>query len=439
MVIGAGLAGLSAAYHLKQAGIDYELYERDHRIGGLCKSDMVKGFTFDRTLHVLFMKNQYVKTLIEKIVGEKFFLHKRRAFVHFNGANIPYPFQVYFTMLPFPSVVEDCIAGLQHLPKRSYGGAKTRNLRDWIYNTFGDGIARHFMIPYNQKLWTIPLDKVICDWTTKYVPRPNVKELLSYVDKKKNLMKMKGEYGYNVELQYPVRGGIEVVPKGFASNLGKEHVHLDHEMRTIMLRDKKILFSNGDAVKWDVLISTIPLPQLVFCIKDVPSTIIEAARNLRYISIYNLNLGIDEKETRGAHWIYFAENTFVFHRVGFPSNLSPHMAPFGTSSLSIEVSYSKYRPLPREKLDSMLVRDLTRARLINSKRVILVKKVFNLPYAYVIYDEDYNSNRRRILSFLERERIFSVGRYGSWEYSTMEDAILAGKNVAEQIVTAFSH
>jgi len=436
IVVGAGLAGLSVAYHIKQGGLDYELYERDSKIGGLCKSDMVKGFTFDRTLHVLFMKNQYVKTLIKETIGEKFLLHKRRALVHFNGAFIPYPFQVYFPMLPFPSVIEDCITGLESC-ERSYGNLERKNLKEWIYYTFGDGIAEHFMVPYNRKLWTIPLDEVICDWTAKYVPRPNVKEILHFM--KKNPRKMKREYGYNVEFQYPLRGGIEVLPKYFASNLNNERLHLSCEVRTILLREKKILFSDGDTVKWNVLVSTIPLPQLVFCIKDVPSTIREAASNLRYISIYNLNLGIDEKETTRAHWIYFPEHTFVFHRVGFPSNLSPHMAPSGLSSLSVEVSYSKYKPLPKEKLDSIIVRDLMKARLINHKNAVLVKKAFNLPYAYVIYDQGYNSSRQKILSFLEREGIFSVGRYGSWEYSTMEDAILAGKNVAGQILHLFSH
>jgi len=438
IIVGAGLAGLSAAYHLEQGGIDYGLYERDRKIGGLCKSDKVKGFTFDHTLHVLFVKNQYVKTLIKEIIGEKFPLHKRRALVHFNGANIPYPFQVFFPMLPFPHVIEDCITGLQRLTERSYGNVETKNLKEWIYHTFGDGIAEHFMIPYNRKLWTIPLGEVVCDWTAKYVPRPNVKEILRFVNKK-NPRQMKREYGYNVKFQYPLRGGIEVLPESFASKLNNKRLHLGHEMRTILLREKKILFSNGDTVKWDVLVSTIPLPQLVFCIKDVPSTIREVANNLRYISIYNLNLGIDERETTKAHWIYFPEHTFIFHRVGFPSNLSPHMAPSGASSLSIEISYSKYKPLPKEKLDSIIVEDLVKARLINSKKAVLVKKAFNLPYAYVIYDQSYNSNRQKILSFLERKGIFSVGRYGSWEYSTMEDAILAGKNVTEQILHLCSH
>lgn len=436
-ILGAGLAGLSSAYHLKQEVVDYDLYERDLRIGGLCRSDMVKGFTFDRTLHVLSGKDRYVGTLIKKIVGEEFASLERRALVFFEGAYIPYPFQANFPMLPFPKVVDDCIKGLERLTRKSHSNIEA-NLEGWIRQTFGDGIAEHFMLPYNRKLWTIPLDEVVPDWTRRYVPTPKVDEILRLARKGERFRKSRREYGYNVEFRYPVQGGIEVLPMGFSSNLNSGRVHLGCEAQTVLLGQKRLLFSNGDAARWDVLVSTIPLPQLVSCIKDVPTEIREEATNLRHISIYNLNLGIDRKETTGAHWIYFPEHTYIFHRVGFPSNLSPRMAPSGLSSISVEVSYSKYKPLPVGQLDSLIIRDLVRAGLINSMKEVLVKKAFNLPHAYVIYDQNYNSSRQKILSFLEREGIFSIGRYGSWEYSTMEDAIMSGKKVSERVLGFYS-
>ncbi len=433
IVLGAGLAGLSSAYHLQRRGLDYELYERDKKVGGLCRTETVNGFTFDRTLHVLFMSNEYVKKLVNQMIGKKLLLHKRKALVYYKGAFVPYPFQAYFSLLPFPDVVEDCTTGLLRAKEKGDEHFEVRNLKEWIYHTFGHGIAKHFMIPYNQKLWNTPLDRISSDWTEKYVPRPDINEILRFA---RMPTKIKETYGYNIKFRYPIKEGIEILSKAFESRLNSRFLHLNHKLETISLKKRKVFLSSGEDIHWDVLVSTIPLPEIISCIKDAPLVIKRAAKNLKCVSIYNLNVGIDEKQKSLAHWIYFPEHTFIFHRIGFPSNLSPYMAPSGTSSLSVEVSYSKYKSISMEKANSRIVKDLMRVGLIDSEDNIIARKPFILPNAYVIYDQRYDVNRQKIHSFLKKEKIFSIGRYGSWKYSTMEDTILEGKNVTEQILNS---
>jgi len=439
IIIGAGLAGLSSAHFLQKSRINFELYEKDARVGGLCKSDYVSGFTFDRSLHLLHLQNPVIKKLILTLAGEKLLSHARRSLIYYQGDMIPYPFQIYFSMLSNSKIVDECIEGLKNA-ELSYDQLKfPLNLKDWFYFSFGKGIADYFMMPYNQKLWKLSLKELSTEWTGRYVPKERPGEILRLTRelmrmKNKNLELKQREYGYNVNFFYPIKGGIEEIPRVFLSTINSKSVHLNEEVVSISIKDKELSLSSGERVNWDFIISTIPLPKLVTLIEDAAPLIRDLSGKVRWISIYNLNFGVLGKSPCNAHWIYVPESEYMIHRVGMPSNLSSTMAPLGTYSISTEVSYSKYCPL-EESIDERIIDELMRMKFLRSRDEVIVKKSYRVNYAYVIMDHNYSKVRTEILSFLERHNIFSIGRYGSWEYSAMENAVASGRNVVHELIS----
>jgi protoporphyrinogen oxidase len=158
---------------------------------------------------------------------------------------------------------------------------------------------------------------------------------------------------------------------------------------------------------------------------------------MRFNSLYNVNLGITESIEESlslTQTIYFPSEDNIFYRVGFPSSLSPKMAPKDCRSLSIDVSYSKDRPIDKKKTKDIVIKDLIQTGLIKNRESIIAEKIFDIKYSYVFYDMKYTSIREKSHDFLRKNDIFSIGRYGSWEYSNMDDALIDGKNAANHIL-----
>lgn len=419
VILGAGLAGLSAAYHLKG---EYEIFEKDSRVGGLARSERIDGFTFDYTGHLLFLKSPYTKKLIEKLLGDNLKIQRRNSWVYSKGIYIPYPFQANLYGLP-KGVIKDCLLGLIETKQARKSPA---NFEEWVYSNFGKGFAKHFFTPYNQKLWLTKLRDLSHRWAERFIPKPTIGQVLDGA-----LGVSKQDFGYNVQFYYPLRGGIEVLPKSFLSHI--KPVNLNCQAVKISSAKKLVGFDNGQEILYDRLISTLPLPELIKLLDRVPDGVREATDNLRYVSVLNINLGIDRANISDRHWIYFPEVDFIFYRVGFTSNFSPHMAPEGKSSIYTEISYSPKEPVDRDKALARVIKDLIEARIIDSAREISVRQILDLKYAYVIMDHNHEEALRIIQKFLRTNNIHSIGRYGGWDYLSMEDSILAARQAAQEI------
>ena len=146
-VIGAGLSGLSAAYHL---GSGHFVMEREAEVGGLCRSVATKGYVFDLAPHIFFTGDQYVKDLIGSLLQGNLVRQARRAYIYLEGTYVEYPFEVNLYGLP-RETIEECLSGFKERSE-----TQPRNFLEWINSTFGSGIARHYMVPYNEKVWKTP-------------------------------------------------------------------------------------------------------------------------------------------------------------------------------------------------------------------------------------------------------------------------------------------
>ena len=428
LVLGAGIAGLSAAWHLRQKGVPCLVFEKEGEVGGLCRSKRSHGFTFDYSGHLLHFKTTYVFRLVRKLLEGKLVKHERSAWVSACGRYTRYPFQANLFGLP-PRVIKECLEGFIRAQKRRREKSvkNPMNFSQWTQRTFGSGIARYFMDPYNAKFWTIPLEEQTCEWVDGMIPVPSLGQVLEGAQKESTR-----QLGYNVHFWYPRKGGIEQLPRAFAKSL--KNIYTGSKISRIDLQKKEIEMSSGRKEKFDVLISTIPLPEMAHLVPGLPREVRAAFHQLRWNSIFNLNLGMSSpSDVLKRHWTYFPQPKLCFFRVGFPHNFSSDLTPQGKGSLYAEVSYSDRKPINKRKEISHITRDLKKIGLLLKKDNVCAKDVNDIEYGYPIYDRHYKTARKKVLEFLNKKGVIPSGRYGSWTYMSMEDAILDGKRAAEAI------
>src|SRR5919198_1533758 len=165
VVIGAGPTGLSAAYHL---GADALLLDQNETVGGWCRSIVDNGFTFDYAGHIMFSKDEYVHQMYKVLLGDNVHWQDREAWIYSKGVYTRYPFQGSLYGLP-PDVIKECIVGA--IEARFGPLGEPRNFEEFIYKVWGRGIAKHFMVPYNRKLWAVPLSEMETSWLGGRVPQ----------------------------------------------------------------------------------------------------------------------------------------------------------------------------------------------------------------------------------------------------------------------------
>ena len=428
LIVGAGLAGLSTAYHLR--GVPYKVLEREQEAGGLCRSYVKDGFTFDYTGHLLHFRQTAIKALVESLLPTQLQRHARKSYVFSHDTYTEYPFQVNTHGLPL-EVVRECLLGF--IATLSDPSTKppteNRSFRQWIVENLGEGIAKHFMVPFNEKLWQVPLDELTSEWVSWLVPKPDIKDVIN------GALGIKDKaFGYNPSFLYPASGGIRVLPEAFLPSI--TNLSHDSELVEIETGRRRAVFRSGSGERteeYEQLVSTIPLPELVRCCVDLPASMRELASALRWVSVSNVNLAVAREHISDKHWIYFPEHRYPFYRAGFPMNFSPAMGRPGCSSLYVEISH---QPTAQESDASLIERvrkGLEQAGVLRRSDEMVMADVKDLYYAYVLFDRHRGRAVKELLVELERRGISSVGRYGLWEHTSMEDAIAQGQQVAARL------
>ncbi len=418
LVLGGGVAGLSAAYF---SGAP--VYDAAETPGGVARSQRISGYTFDYGIHVLQVEQPAVLDLFSKW-GIQFGLRKRHALVYSHRTLTPYPFQINTAGLPI-RLRWHCL--------RHYFGRDQRatpaNYRDWIVQSVGKGFAETFLIPYSRKFWTIDPAEMTYEWTPNRVPPTGIWQVLRGA-----VISRQSQVGANAIFRYPSQGmGYGEMPQQMAQAV--DNVHLGFRATHIDFRRKCVEFNHGQTVvNYDTMISTIPLPQLIQLFDNVPADVAEAVSQLRWNSILVVNLGINRSQLSPAHWIHFPEPDVSFFRISFPDNLGPGMVPPGKSSIAAEVAYSPWKPLDKDTIVSRVISDLRRTGILHEKDSIELTHVMDIPYGYVIYDMQRRAAVRTIRTWLKSIDIHPTGRYGLWAYLWSHESILAGRNTALQLM-----
>jgi len=425
VILGAGLTGLSAAYHLEKKNFfDFKIFEKESECGGLARSVKHDRFIFDFTGHLLHSSDKYFDQMLDELLSSKDRLScSRKSFIFTHKTFIPYPFQTNLQGLP-PEVVTECLCGFAN---RRHQIDSPRSFYDWTMKFFGAGIGKHFMFPYNQKLLQYNLKKVAPSWTGKFVPKTSVADIFSSF-----AGNGRTNVGYNASFCYPKSGGIQSFVDRLRNKVASP-VDLNHKAVSVDLKKKEVLFDNGRIEKFEKLITSIPLPELLKNIKEPSNLNLKKNHSmLHFNSVLNFNVGFKLSQNIDKHWIYFPEKKFPFYRVGFWHKISRALAPSGHGSMYGEIAY-RGRQDDHERLV-----DLSTSKALKifgiDERDVVTQKTLHLPYAYVIYNYWRENSLAALHKVLNSCGLFSVGRYGEWKYSSMQDAILDGKEVANQIL-----
>jgi len=303
------------------------------------------------------------------------------------------------------------------------------NFEEFIYQVWGAGIARHFAIPYNKKLWAVPLQEMETSWLGGRVPMPDLGEMIEGA-----LKPSPRPMGPNARFGYPLRGGFQALMDAFVPLLTSE-LRLNSRVTEVDAEQHLVTLSDGLSYRYDHLISTMPLPLLIKALGTaVPEEIRRAAAQLRYVSVRCVHIGVGQEALTNKHWIYYPEDT-VFHRIFVQGNASPHCNPHGGFGLTCEITYSPYKPLPCEgdELIQRCIRECIEVGMIPADAPIWTALECDLPHAYVVYDHARASVVTQIREWLAGYDIILAGRYSEWEYYNSDHAFLAGKKAAETV------
>jgi protoporphyrinogen oxidase len=420
LIIGAGLAGLCSARGLRRPFI---LLERESTPGGLVRSVHLGGSTYDYTGHLLHLQGSGLEALIEKLLPGVMTPVERRAAIFTHGCFIPYPFQANFHPLP-REVVKECLLG--YILAREHEWSEPETFEQWAQAMFGEGICRHFMRPYNEKLFRIELAAMTADWVDWSVPRPALETVVDGA-----LGTTTEGLGYNPSFLYPREGGIEVLPQALAR--GVEGIRYGQEVTAIDPQRRVAAAAGGLEVEYGTLVSTMPLTRLLPMIGKAKPQALQWAAGLRWVNVFNLNLTLERPAPWPWQWLYLPEPEFRCYRVGVSSNISPALAPPGCCTVYAEISY-----LPGERLDEGRTReevldDLRRVGLLGNGVGVINEVALRIDPAYVIHDKFRRDNLAQIHTWLREQGIHSIGRWGRWEYSGMKDAMRQGLDTAEEL------
>ncbi|MBQ5946013.1 FAD-dependent oxidoreductase [Massilia sp. ST3] len=452
IVIGSGPTGLSAAYHLSA---DTLVLERNATVGGWCRSIQDKGFTFDYAGHIMFSNDPYVLKMYEVLLGDNVHWQNREAWVYSKNVFTRYPFQGALYGLP-PKVITECVMGAIEArygandddqqeaaaiddccadgtldacnTDRSVKG-EVKNFEQFINKVWGKGIAKHFAIPYNKKIWTVPLSEMETSWLGGRVPLPNLEEIIQGA-----LEPVAKPMGPNARFGYPLKGGFQALMNGFLPHI-KGKIETNADVVQVLPREHVVALADGRRFRYDQLVSTMPLPELIRVIGDqAPEEVRAAAKGLRHVSIRCVNIGIDRPNATDKHWIYYPEDT-IFHRIFVQGNASPECNPPGGFGFTCEISYSPHKPLPLEgeALIQRAIEDCRKVGMIQEGDTVLCANQVDMPIAYVLYDHQRARNVETCKNWLKQFDITLAGRYSEWEYYNSDHALLAGKKAAEAI------
>ena len=419
VIIGGGLTGISTALHLRGP---YQLLERCSSLGGLARTSRHGDFFFDCTGHWLHLRDPGIRDLVTELMGQHLVHVDRRARIHSHATETLYPFQANLHGLP-PAVVNECLMGfIRTLLQR--GEQVPRNFEQYILHHFGEGIARHFMVPYNSKLWGVHPRQITSAWCQRFVPIPEVEQVVAGA-----VGATSEELGYNASFLYPDQGGIETLTRALCGRLDPRRVQLSTEVQAVDTR-RRAVQAQGQSFPYHALVSSAPLPELLAMLRpEPPAPILEAAGRLRATNVRYLDVASRSAPPSDYHWVYVPEQHLPFYRVGVFSNAVASMAPPGCSSLYVELASREPGADPAAEISDALAA-LVKIGALRDTADVVHAELRNIEYAYVVFDDHYEASLERIMPYLERHRIYSRGRYGSWIYNSMEDSMMAGRDVA---------
>lgn len=418
VIIGAGIAGISAGHHLKARKINNIIFESKSRPGGHIGNFTIEGFRFDNAIHLSFTKNDYVRKFFDKV---DYIAHEPNPHCLDNKRWLRHPIQNNLYNLPVEEKVELLESFLNrpsdYLPKNFY---------EWLVTQYGEKIAIRYPVKYTKKYWGMTPENLNLNWVEKRFRAPKFEEILggAIEDKKEN-------HYYADEMRYPEKGGYFEFVRPIADEL---NIKCDTIVESIDIESKTVSLNDKSIVNFNQLISTVPLPKICKMIKSCPKEVAEAGERLLWTTVDLISIGLKKSNIPPPYlWFYIYDEKNLASRCYSPSMKSPDNAPLGCSSLQFEI----YNLSTKEKYSpSFLIENIKDSLLdmnICDEKDIIFMNHKHIPFGNVTFYSEMESDRKIVSSFLAKNNIFSCGRFGEWDYFWSDESFMSGKNASDKV------
>lgn len=412
LVVGGGPSGLAAAYALQG---DTLVLEKESSVGGLCRSIHVGEGVFDIGGHSFHTPYPEVYELVQELMDDRLFLQQRSAWVYTHDALIPYPFQRFYDRIPDPRVVQECEEGL-----RAAGGSEDAgDFETYILRKFGKGIAEHFMLPYNRKLWARDIKNISTEWTKERVAGPKgAQETFDTQGGERKPLQPDTQVGY------PPQGGYEELYKAFVPHIpaverNQALVHVDPQAHIAITRD-------GSRYHYQFMVSTVPLPVMVRMVAGLDDSVIACADQLDYMSLRVELLLAGRRLETPVQRIYVADPAIYTHKIALNHNSSDSLRARPVHAIMAEVSLSAEKPVDVEQIAPQTIDLLCALGILSSPEDIIWKGHVDVHYAYPVYTHRRPALVQAIKDALAPWDIYTLGRFGDWEYINSDKCVMKG-------------
>lgn len=438
-VLGAGPAGLAAANELVERGARPLVLEKNLLVGGLARTEVYRGFSFDIGGHRFLTKSDRIDQLWRRMLGADFVKVPRLSRIYHRGRFFQYPLSVT-NALSNLGLLESVLIVASYFEARVRPHPVEENFEQWVSNRFGKRLYEAFFRTYTEKVWGIPCTRIEADWAAQ-----RIKGLSLAVAVSNALLGIRKAKSLIDEFDYPrngpgmmwdrFRGAIEA--RGGTVLCGREALRLRHDSGRIT----RVEFREQGGLRElspTHVISSVPLKRLVGLLEpSPPQQIAEAAARLTHRSFLMVGLLVKRERLFPDQWIYVHSADVRVGRVQNFKNWSAAMAPEpGLTNIGLEYfcdEGDELWSLPDQELGALAAQELGVLGLADAEDVVDCF-VARQPDAYPVYEQGYKGHLRVIREYLARfENLQTIGRSGMHRYNNMDHSmltgILAGQNV----------
>lgn len=423
-LLGGGIASLSLAHFLKN---NTTILEKEPRMGGLCQSYNMNGIAYDIGPHIIFSKNQEVLDLHTTLIETNKI--RRSNQIYHEGRLVKYPFENDLYALP-TQTKDYC---LQEFLNNPYEGYHSQNMLQFFLKTFGEGITRTYLQPYNEKIWKFDPSCMDTQMVER-IPKPPKEDVIKSAEG----IPTEG-YTHQLYFHYPKRGGFQTLIDKYIDLIqGKSDLRHSVEIQKIFKSDGKwVVATNCGEFVSDKLVNCMPIHEL-FKYIEAPAEVRSTLKELKYNSIHIAMLQL-KKDKIGDHFaLYFADKDTIFHRLSKLNFLGEeYCLPNGGSTLMAEITFrpgSYLASLSQEEVQHKVAQDLEKLNLIERSDIIS-QEIRTSKYAYVIYDLQHRSNTDFVLNYLQEQGIYSCGRFAEFEYMNSDKVVEQSQKLAARLNT----
>jgi len=422
IILGGGIAGLSLASFLETETV---VLERDKVLGGLSRSYSIDGVAYDLGPHIIFSKNKKVLDLHASMIPtEKV---RRSNQILYAGAYVQYPFENDLSKLP----KEDCEYCLTEFLNNPYEEFDADNMQQFFLKTFGEGITRTYLEPYNRKIWKFDLSCMDTQMVDR-IPKPPREDVIASAGGQTT-----EGYTHQLYFHYPKEGGFQTMVDEYARRAVKNGEVLSGiDIKAIEGGPGawRIVTSNG-IFEGEQLINCIPLHEL-FVYLDAPEDVKSALNALKYNSIHIVAAHY-KKDNIGDHFaLYVPDPSVSFHRLSKLGFLGDSYKPAdGGSVLMAEITFrpnSYLASLDIETIEQQVIDGLAKLGLADAEDLVSIETQTS-KYAYVIYDLDHRTNVDKILTYLKSIGIRCAGRFAEFEYLNTDGVVEHTMALADEL------